>query len=211
MVNVVCTTKITLTEEIFLVESSIRYNWQMLYTGKGDDGTTSLFGCKQRVSKNSSRVEALGALDELNSLLGVCKVRGEGRNWKLEGIAVHDVVHGIQENLFIIQAELAGSEKTLSEEKLKRAEALIADIEKELPPIKNFSVSGGTELSSLFDYARAVSRRAERRVIHTMDDAQGKMSEVSMKYLNRLSSLLFALARLSNAKEEVIDKNPTYE
>lgn len=182
----------------------------MLYTGKGDGGTTSMFGSKERISKNSSRAEALGTLDELNSLLGISKVMSRPYDWKIEGETSQQIVEEIQQNLFTLQAELAGAEKTLSEEKLRKAETIIGAIEKEIPPITAFSVSGGTELSASFDYARSVSRRAERRVIRAIEEGQVKLGEYSRAYLNRLSSLLFALARISNTKSGVSEKKPTY-
>ncbi len=182
----------------------------MLYTGKGDGGTTTIFGCKQRISKNSSRVEALGALDELNSLLGISKVLSRKCDWKIEGETPEQMMESIQQNLFIIQAELAGAEKTLTEEKLRKAEKIIGAIEKEIPPLTSFSISGGTELSASFDYARAVSRRAERRVILAIEEEQVTMGKFSRAYLNRLSSLLFALARVSNTKSGISEKKPSY-
>ncbi|MDO8492405.1 MAG: ATP:cob(I)alamin adenosyltransferase, partial [bacterium] len=128
----------------------------------------------------------------------------------------------IQQNLFIVQAELAGSaDKAISEEKLRAVEKIVGDIEKELPPIKSFFVSGGTEMAALFDIARTFARRAERRVVAVVDagdpssakatEGERKMGEWSMAYLNRLSSILYALARYSNHLAGVIEEPPTYK
>ena len=183
----------------------------MLYTRKGDDGTTKTFGCNQRISKSSSVAEALGALDETNSNLGLCKVVSEKSDFTLAGKKFSEIVHGVQENLFIVQAEVAGADKTISQEKIKEIEMFIDAAEKELPPIKTFFISGGTELAARFDVARTVSRRAERRVILARTEGMTKISDNTAAYLNRLSSLLYALARLTNHKSLIKEPSPKYE
>lgn len=184
-----------------------------LYTGKGDKGDTGYFGSKERVSKASARPEALGACDEINSLLGVCKVKAsESALVVKEGnLSAEKVIDEVQQTLFIIQSELAGAEKTVPEEKVRIVERVIDSAEKELPEIKTFRVAGGTELSALLDYARAVSRRAERRVLAAIEAGEVALGEHSRQYLNRLSSLLYALARLANAKSGINEESPTYE
>lgn len=127
----------------------------MLYTRKGDSGTTKTFGCDQRISKSSMIAEALGSLDETNSFLGFCKVKAKEKGLTLnlqkgETLIVDQIIHNIQKNLFIIQAELAGASMSIDEEKVKELESVVDTIEKELPPIKSFFISGGTELASIF-------------------------------------------------------------
>ena len=183
----------------------------MLYTRKGDSGTTKTFGCDQRVSKSSLIAEALGNLDEINSFLGLCKVASTKTKFKLANKKLSDIVHGIQENLFIVQAELAGAEKRVGEAKVKEAEFFIDKAEKELPPIHSFFISGGTELAAMFDIARTVSRRAERRVVAVADEGKRKVDKHTLAYLNRLSSLLYALARFSNHKSRIIEPSPKYK
>ena len=137
----------------------------MLYTRKGDDGTTKTFGCNQRISKSSTITEALGSLDEINSYLGLCKIKAEEKKLtfpQIQNQTLWSIIHNIQKNLFIIQAELAGSPMCISEEKVKELEMITDSIEQELPLIKNFFISGGVELATLFDIARTISRRAER-------------------------------------------------
>ncbi len=194
----------------------------MLYTRKGDLGDTGLYGCDQRISKSSAVAEALGVLDETNSFLGLCKVRAEKDERKSEAFSfvfaseasqsgnLSNIIHDIQENLFIIQSQIAGSDKNISEEKIIDMEKLIGEIEKELPPIKTFFISGGTELSARLDFARTLSRRAERRVVAVHEENLVDVQNTTLKYLNRLSSLLYALTRITNQQEGVMEQSPRY-
>lgn len=187
----------------------------MLYTRRGDDGTTKTFGAEGRISKSSPIAEALGSMDEVNSFLGLCKVEAEKWNYgfvvKKKSVKLGELVHEIQENLFTIQAELAGADKRISASKITRLESYIDAIEKELPPIKTFFISGGTELASRFDVARTLARRAERRVVLVSESGERTMSKGAMKYMNRLSSMLYALARYSNFVYGVLEKAPSYK
>ncbi len=184
----------------------------MLYTGKGDDGKTGLFGCSTRVSKNSLIGEALGSMDEVNSSLGFAKLHSREEKFQVgtDGEFFHDIVHKLQGDLFIIQAELAGTPMTIEEGKVRWMEEIIKNIEQELPPIRSFFISGGTELSSFFDFSRTLARRAERRVVAVQEDGERKMGQWSLAYLNRLSSILYALARLSNHKSGIKEDAPDY-
>lgn len=183
----------------------------MLFTRKGDTGTTKTFGCDQRVSKSSAIAEALGAMDEINSFLGLCKVHIGATHMLVDGVPASKIVHQVQQNLFIVQAELAGADKKIDEEKVKQMEVLITVIEKELPPIKTFFISGGTELAALFDVVRTIARRAERRVVLVKEEGTREMNANTLAYLNRLSSLLYALARLSNYRAGVSEEPPSYK
>lgn len=185
----------------------------MLYTGKGDKGDTGFFGSGKRISKASARPEALGACDELNSLLGVCKIAAQKKDVEITKAnkTVSSVLADVQNNLFIVQGELAGAGTKVTAKKVTEAEDLIAHIEKELPPIRTFRVAGGTELSALLDYARAVSRRTERRAIAAVEAEEVRLGDQSKKYLNRLSTLLYALARLANVKSGKLEESPTYD
>jgi cob(I)alamin adenosyltransferase len=188
----------------------------MLYTGKGDGGTTKTFGCdQQRISKASELPECLGALDELNSFIGLCKVRARavqdsGIRLGKKTYSTSSILRSVQETLFIIQAEVAGAPKKVGKAKLTEVEKIIGAIEAEIPPIKSFSIAGGTELSALLDVARTISRRSERRLVAVHEGGHRKISEYSRAYANRLSSLLFALARLANAKSGIAEENPSY-
>lgn len=182
----------------------------MLYTGRGDDGTTKTFACDQRISKSSAVAEALGALDETNSFLGLCKVTAQEVAHSIDGKQVAAIVHDIQQSLFIIQAEVAGAGKSVAREKVTGLEAVVAAAEKELPPIKTFFISGGSELAALFDTARTIARRAERRVVALVAEGELSVSPETLAYLNRLSSLLYALARLANHQAGISEESPSY-
>ncbi len=172
----------------------------MFYTGAGDGGLTTTFGCDQKISKSSAVAEALGSLDEINSLLGLPKVAAEGE--------INAALEAAQQTLFIIQAELAGAEKTVPEERVRDLEKLINEIEKSLPPITTFFVSGGTALAAQLDFARTVARRAERRVVAVAEERP--VGKWTLAYLNRLSSALYALARLANHKSGIKEQPPRY-
>lgn len=173
----------------------------MLYTRKGDAGTTKTFGCDQRISKSSAVAEALGSLDEINSFLGVAKCLED---------SPADVLLSVQEKLFIIQAQVAGSDKVLSPEQITEVEKIVDSVEQELPPIKTFFISGGTTLAATLDYARTLARRAERRVVAVSEEGQRPIAPTTLAYLNRLSSLLYALARLANHKSGIKEQPPSY-
>ncbi|MDO8729132.1 MAG: cob(I)yrinic acid a,c-diamide adenosyltransferase [bacterium] len=181
-----------------------------LYTGKGDGGTTKFFGCDQkRVSKSSLVAEALGNLDELNSFLGIVKVHKKASSLKILNSSFSKILEEIQENIFIICAQVAGAKKNITTKKINRLEEIIARCEKELPPITTFTIAGGTEMSALLDFARTLARCAERRVV-AVNDELGIISPEILKYLNRLSSILFALARLTNLKSGIKETSPSY-
>lgn len=183
----------------------------MFYTGNGDDGNTSIFGCcDQRLSKSSAIACALGDLDELNSFLGVCKVKLKENDVAIGKDGCHKIIDDIQQNLFIIQAEIAGVDKKITEEKIKEVESLVAKIEEELPPIKSFFVSGEAELSSLFDFSRTIARRAERKVVEVKEEGIIKVNPNTLIYLNRLSSLLYAMARIVNYRLGIKEPSPRY-
>jgi cob(I)alamin adenosyltransferase len=184
-----------------------------LFTGKGDDGTTKTFACDQRRSKNSAVSEALGNVDELNAFLGTVKLKAETfqKNKILEKSFV-EILNEVQQNLFIIQAELASSSGfKITENKVHEIEKIVNTAEEEMPPIKSFFVSGGTEMAATFDFARTIARRAERRVVGAHEIKDPEMSPFSLAYLNRLSSLLYALARLSNHRVGILEEKPQYK
>ena len=175
----------------------------MLHTGKGDDGTTEIRGSSGsvRVSKVDPRVEALGSLDELNSLLGLCKAKlGKEDIFLEEQRSLEGILQELQEDLFIVQAELIGATRKISLERVRQIEILTNFVEKETPPVNSFVVSGNLEISAYLDLARSVARRAERRVVAVETSKLLPVSKEIKTYLNYLSDLLFALARLTDHK-----------
>lgn len=182
----------------------------MLFTGKGDNGTTKTFACDQRISKSSAVAEALGNVDEINSLLGVVKMEG-GQTKAVLGLTYLTLLSGIQQDLFVVQAELAGADKHMDHERVEKLGNWVNTIEKELPPITSFFVSGGTHLAAMCDFVRTVSRRAERRVVAALENDPAKESHKDLlAYMNRLSSVLYALARLANHRAGITEEKPHY-
>ena len=173
-----------------------------LYTKTGDDGTTGLFG-GGRVAKASARVAAYGTVDETNAFLGMARAAG------LDG-AIDSIVARVQEDLFVLGAELAcvpGREAKLGMALLgtidiERIERAIDEADAACEPLKTFVLPGGSPGAAVLHVARTVSRRAERAVL-AIDDAPARREVVI--YLNRLSDLLFALARRANASQGIAD------
>lgn len=185
----------------------------MLYTRKGDNGTTKTFGCDQRISKSSSVAEALGTLDEINSFLGLIRAKAKGDSFKIDNkeIKYSELILEVQQSLFIIQAEVAGSTLSITSDKTTNIENIVDGIEKILPPIKSFFIAGSTELGATFDFARTLVRRAERRVVEVKEEELVLVTKETMSYLNRLSSLFYALARISSYIEGVEEIKPDYK
>lgn len=174
-----------------------------IYTKTGDEGETGLFG-GARVSKASPRVEAYGTIDELNAAIGVA--RAAGADEELDAL-----LSAIQSELFTLGAELAtvpGKESLLKiplldEREIAKLEAAIDVSEARLSPLKNFILPAGTPTAAALHLARTVCRRAERAVVG-LPEGEGARSEIKV-YLNRLSDLLFSLARQVNQRAGVED------
>lgn len=189
----------------------------MLYTKKGDNGTTKLFDCSAgvRISKSDFAFEVLGTLDEINSNLGFAKVLAEksGLNTTFQGKAMTyvEILEKLQENLFCIQGEVAGADTHIKTENITFMEEVIAEIEKNLKPINSFIISGGTELGAYLDITRTIARKAERYLVTLKEKEERKIHDESLKYLNRLSSVIYALARYANQQNNIIEKAPSYK
>lgn len=177
----------------------------LFYTGKGDKGK-SLVG-KKKYPKDSPILEALGDVDELNSLLGVIRSRGKRD--------LDQRLFLLQENLFIIQAQIAWlmfqkfRSPKITQKKVQVMEQEIKRMEKRIKPERGFIIPGENEQASWLDYARAVSRRAERSAVKL--NRKHKLTPELLTYLNRLSSYLYALARLEIAHSKIIEKRPQYQ
>jgi cob(I)alamin adenosyltransferase len=170
-----------------------------IYTRTGDAGETGLLG-GARVRKSALRVEAYGEIDELNACLGLAAVC-------LGDTGTADLVTRIQRDLFALSARIAdvraggaaAPDKTVfPEEQVTALEAAIDAAEEALPTLKTFLLPGGGEAGARLHLARTVCRRAERRLVALA--AQEEVPPVFLAYLNRLSDLLFVLARSANAR-----------
>lgn len=184
----------------------------MLYTGKGDKGTTKLFNTPkgERVLKTSLVFDALGTVDELVAMLGVAKVKADAQHIVIQENTVSAIIHDVQETLFILQAELAGSDMKIPESKTKKMSETIDAIEMLLPPITSFFIAGGSEGAAYFDVCRTVARRMERSILKAQESGI-VVSDSSLMYANRLSSLLYALARLFNQISGITEVPPSYK
>lgn len=182
----------------------------MLYTKKGDNGKTGTFGCNQKISKSSAITEALGALDEANSYLGIIKSKIKTSKAIDRNFDISEIINEIQNNLFIIQAQVAGADKKIADGEVKTLEKIIGKIEKELPPIKSFLIPGANEISAHFDFARTLARKAERRAVAAHEEKLAAIDPETLVYLNRLSSLLYAFARYFASLSGQKETPPTY-
>jgi cob(I)alamin adenosyltransferase len=192
-----------------------------LYTRSGDDGSTGLFG-GDRVPKDHPRVEAYGCVDELNAAIGLVAV--EVRRMREMGdreatgamtaacrnLMLH-IFADLQPRLFDIGADLATPEgakheakiQRITEEQVSEVEKWIDEIESGNTPMKQFVMPGGTELASRLHLARTICRRAERAMVHLSHSEP--VSPGAIVYINRVSDLLFAMARRANREAGVED------
>ena len=168
-----------------------------IYTRTGDKGQTSLFN-GQRVSKSDLRVEAYGAIDELNSVIGVVLSQVQSYNLKLKSELVE-----IQNDLFQIGSALASkviSNLSYLSNRVKGFEDSIDSMTEKMPPLMNFILPGGGIAGSMLHFARTVCRRAERKIVKLKE--LEKIDDSIIMYVNRLSDLLFTMARFVNYKEK---------
>lgn len=167
-----------------------------VYTRKGDRGKTSLFKKSGRkatgVSKNSKVICAIGAIDELNSFLGIVLA------FTSKKVVKKDLTL-IQKNLLTIGSILAGSNLKFGKGETCYLEKSIDKLDSDITPLKNFILPQGTKSSSFLQYSRTLARRAEREVVALSKNQSVKPS--ILKYLNRLSDFLYTLSRWINLKE----------
>jgi cob(I)alamin adenosyltransferase len=166
-----------------------------IYTTTGDQGETSLFGGR-RVPKDALRIEAYGTVDELNSALGVA------RAWK-PAKEIDEILGGLQNDLFVLGADLAtpaekqnGIVERIQREHITHIERIIDMIETHLKPLSSFIVPGGSHVAAQLHLARTICRRAERFVVRL--SREERIEPSCIVFLNRLSDLLFVLARYAN-------------
>ncbi|MCH8029359.1 MAG: cob(I)yrinic acid a,c-diamide adenosyltransferase [Candidatus Dadabacteria bacterium] len=165
-----------------------------VYTRTGDTGLTSLVG-GERVSKASRRVEAYGDIDELNTALGIA--RAETADGEID-----EIILQIQNDLFIIGADLASPPDMqvprIQQQRVTELEEIIDRLLEQLEPLKEFILPSGAGAGPYLHLARTVSRRAERKIVTLMEVE--KVGDNVLKYINRLSDLLFVLARIENKR-----------
>jgi cob(I)alamin adenosyltransferase len=171
-----------------------------VYTRTGDKGETSLVG-GTRVSKASPRVDSYGDVDELNSVIGVARAR-------LDDPQIDEVLSFIQNDLFTLGADLASPSSVevprVTDEFITALEEASDRFLAELEPLKEFILPGGCEAGATLHLARTVARRAERRVVEL--SATEEINPSTVVYLNRLSDLLFILARVVNQRKGATEK-----
>jgi cob(I)alamin adenosyltransferase len=172
-----------------------------IYTKTGDDGSTSLFG-GQRVLKSDLRIDAYGTVDELNSQLGwVASMRPDAE--------LGAMIERLQNLLFTLGADLATPPTInvridrISEENVGELEQMIDSLDSRLAPLRSFILPGGSATSAGLHIARTVCRRAERILIHARETES--ISDEATHFVNRLSDLLFVMARFENASKGVDD------
>ena len=173
-----------------------------IYTRAGDKGKTGLLS-GERIDKADPRVEAYGTVDELGTFLGVAKVHSSKR--------IAGYLHNIQQKLFLINAELATNNNSLEKDSplrnlervtgsdVENLEKIADGLSEELPLLTNFVIPGGSKAAGFLHVSRTVCRRAERRIVAFASSQP--VNENLIKFINRLSDLLFVMARYENEKK----------
>jgi cob(I)alamin adenosyltransferase len=176
-----------------------------IYTKTGDDGTTGLVS-GARVRKDSARVNAYGEVDELNSCLGLVLIEA-ARDPSPMALAIRQILAPIQHDLFDVGADLAtpiapgeapNAALRILPAQTERLERAIDDLNANLKPLNSFVLPGGTPLAAHLHFARTVARRAERAAVTLLAIEPDLTSAETVRYLNRLSDLLFVAARIAN-------------
>jgi cob(I)alamin adenosyltransferase len=174
-----------------------------IYTRTGDKGTTGL-GTGERVAKYHGRIAAYGTVDEANAVIGLVRLHLAD-----EDMLIDEILGRIQNDLFDLGADLCVPDRgeelpyeplRVSDEQVERLEQEIDTLNAELQPLSSFVLPGGSPASAYLHLARTVSRRAERQMVELADDEDEPVSAAAMKYINRLSDLLFVAGRYTNAR-----------
>ncbi|WP_254862837.1 cob(I)yrinic acid a,c-diamide adenosyltransferase [Halovivax gelatinilyticus] len=176
-----------------------------IYTGRGDDGETDLRDMS-RVSKASERIESYGTVDELNALIGTIRPTDHDD--------VDEKLATVQNHLHVIQADFANptpeaDDPQIEADHVRTLEGWIDGYDDELEPLTSFILPTGAEHGAAIHHARAVCRRAERRAV-ALGSVEDSVNEQAIQYLNRLSDVLFTLARVLNQREGAVEEAPSY-
>lgn len=175
-----------------------------IYTRRGDGGKTDLHS-GERIPKDEPRIEAIGTVDELNSIVGQAAARCEDEE-------ILEWLYTIQDYLHVCQTDLANKSDTdhprIDQDMIDELETIIDEADSELEPLSDFILQGGHPGAADLFHGRAVCRRAERRIVRleTIED----VNEELVSFINRLSDTLFTLARLINHRAGIDERHPTY-
>jgi cob(I)alamin adenosyltransferase len=175
-----------------------------IYSGRGDEGMTDLQDMS-RVSKTSSRIEAYGTVDEVNSLIGSTRPSGHDD--------IDEKLAAIQNHLHIIQADLSNPNADddsphVETHHVQTLEDWMDRFDDELEPLQSFILPGGSDIGARLHHARSVCRRAERRSVKLAEEEP--INDVAVVYLNRLSDALFIFARVVNKRADSPEESPEY-
>jgi len=171
-----------------------------IYTKQGDKGQTTLYSDKSAskvvVKKSAVKINAIGAIDETNSYLGIISSNSEQK--------IKEEIEKIQKNLFTIGAIIAGADLHFNSTKTKHLERQIDEILETLPVVKHFVLPGGTSIGAQLYYARTLVRKTERVVVALSE--KEKIDSQVLVYINRLSDYLYILARTVNHNHKITEK-----
>jgi cob(I)alamin adenosyltransferase len=168
----------------------------MFFTRRGDDGFTDLLG-GGRVAKESLRIHALGDIDEATSAIGLSRALAQREDTRATLLHVQKDLYLLMADLATVEGRMAGQQR-LTEAAIERLESIIAEYDQRVTIPREFVAPGDTVAGAAIDVARTVVRRAERTVTHLFHEGEGA-NRTMASYLNRLSSLLFGLARYEDA------------
>ena len=186
----------------------------LFFTRKGDNGESVI--SHKKFKKSDVFFNAIGSLDELNSFLGVIRAETFKKDILLGKDKFSQIIFNLQEKIFKVQAEIASfyfsprrKSKFVDAKDIEWMEEIIKKIDLTLPPLKNFVIPGDSLISAYLDLGRAISRRAEREIV-LLFSKEGLKNKNILSFVNRISSLLFALARYANFKKKIKEAKPSY-
>lgn len=183
-----------------------------IYTRRGDEGQTDLFS-GERVPKTDARIEAYGTVDELNTVVGLATSHLHGESME----DLEDILTTIQNHLHGICADLANTRShetdapRIEATHVEELEDRIDRLQEDLEPLTRFILPGGDPHAARLHHARSVCRRAERRLVEAWEQEDQDMNPDNLSYLNRLSDLLFVMARVANHRQGRAERHVRYD
>jgi cob(I)alamin adenosyltransferase len=182
------------------------------YTGKGDSGSTSIIS-GSKILKDQKIIEAIGDVDELNSVIGIALLYVHDKNLGKQLDRVQNVLFHIGASLASVSSKSGSLRWGVKKEDIESLEETINELGRKLPDLRKFVIPAGSDGAVRLHFARAVARRAERKVIAALRECgmlESRDYENVLRYLNRLSSFFFVAALYMNMKKGIKEKNPTY-